>query len=80
MLLQIREFWKKGFRIFQMRYKTWLQEITTDDVEEKHPWEQYRKYVDTKVKNYKDPKVYFKPRVSSRFRVKTGTLDIHKKK
>lgn len=57
--------------MFCLRYKAWLEEVTPEPLENTHPWEQFRKPVEAKVKNYKDPKEYYKPRVSSRFRVKT---------
>lgn len=63
-----------------MRYKTWLQEVKMDTADEEHPWAQFRQETQTNVKHYKDKTTHFKPRILSRFRVKTGTLgkDKHK--
>lgn len=66
--------WEKGFHLFRMRYKTWQNEVQPDINEETHPWQQFRQPVDTNIKNYKDPATHFKPRIKSRFKVKTGPL------
>lgn len=63
-----------------MRYKIWLQEVKMDTADEEHPWSQFRKETQTNLRHYKDKTTYFKPRISSRYRVKTGTLDKDKYK
>ncbi|EFA00524.1 pentatricopeptide repeat-containing protein 1, mitochondrial [Tribolium castaneum] len=66
-------FFQKGFRIFQMRYKTWLDEVEVDDSEDVHPWAQFRQTSDTDSRHYKDKSQRFKARHLSRFKVKTST-------
>jgi pentatricopeptide repeat domain-containing protein 1 len=63
---------QKGFRIFQMRYKTWLEQVEIDDSDNIHPWTQYRQTIDTDVKHYKDKSQKFKARHLSKFKVKTS--------
>lgn len=63
-----------------MRYKTWLTEAQVDDTDEIHPWAQFRQSTETDVKHYKEKAVRFKPKVLSRFKVKTTNVDERKYK
>lgn len=64
---------QKGFKVFKMRYKTWLDEVEVDDSEDVHPWAQFRQTTNTDTRHYKDKSQRFKARHISRFRVKTST-------
>ncbi|XP_044270574.1 pentatricopeptide repeat-containing protein 1, mitochondrial [Tribolium madens] len=64
---------QKGFRIFQMRYKTWLDQVEVDDSEDVHPWAQFRDTSRTDSRHYKDKSQRFKARHLSKFKVKTST-------
>ncbi|KAJ3661805.1 hypothetical protein Zmor_006187 [Zophobas morio] len=70
---------QKGHRIFQMRYKTWLEEIEVDDTEDIHPWAQYRQTTETDTRHYKDKSHRFKATHTSRFKVKTSTKRKYKR-
>ncbi|XP_018322813.1 pentatricopeptide repeat-containing protein 1, mitochondrial [Agrilus planipennis] len=68
------ESFKKGWKIFKMRYKSWLKEVTFDSEDEIHPWQQFREEVKTDVNHYRDRdvKTRFKPRHLSLFKQKTS--------
>lgn len=69
----VKKTFQKGFMVFKLRYKTWLEKIQIDETEDRHPWTQYRQIVDTDVDKFKDTSVRFKRRRLSKFRVKTST-------
>lgn len=74
-LFQKGAFFTKGFRLFRMRYKSWLEEINIDSNDDVHPWTQYRQPTETNTKKFKWTNTQFKPKITSRYRQKTGTLN-----
>ncbi|XP_044736845.1 pentatricopeptide repeat-containing protein 1, mitochondrial [Chrysoperla carnea] len=67
-------YFQSGFKLFNARYQTWKTQVKIDEVEEAHPWEQFRTTLNTtNSKDFKDPNAHFKPRRLSRFKVKTST-------
>ncbi|GLV34789.1 uncharacterized protein CBL_09270 [Carabus blaptoides fortunei] len=68
-------FFTKGFRLFRMRYKSWLEEINIDNKEDVHPWTQFRQPTETNTKRFKWTTTQFKQKITSRYRQKTGALN-----
>ncbi|XP_066156987.1 pentatricopeptide repeat-containing protein 1, mitochondrial [Euwallacea fornicatus] len=63
----------KMFEVFKSRYKTWLTEVQMDELEDVHPWQQYRQTTPGDVKYKPKDGARFKTRHQSAFKVKTST-------
>ncbi|XP_074029683.1 pentatricopeptide repeat-containing protein 1, mitochondrial [Leptinotarsa decemlineata] len=64
---------EKLFSIFRARYKVWKEQVTVDESEDAHPWQQFRQTSDGDTKFKVKDTARFKPRHTSLFKVKTST-------
>lgn len=68
----------QAFLAFKAKYNAWKQQVCVDEIEDIHPWQQFRQPVEARAKYTIKDTARFKPIRASKFKVKTSPKSIAK--